>query len=407
MNRGGADTTSPTAAQERIEFLDVLRGFALAGIVLANMVSLSLYLYLPDEAKGRLSTAASDPAFDFLELFLIESKFYTIFSVLFGVGFSILIVRAQAKSLVFHNFFLRRMLVLFLIGLAHAVLFWHNDILEAYAVCGVFLLPLARARNRTILIAAIVSLVVPALLAAAGGLPPGTFTGPRDVLFTAFGFTRETRVAIWTEGSPADILRLNTASWSGQVDYVITSGMLFRIYGCFLLGFLIGRNGIHLDLPRYAAVMKRTAVLGLALGLPLNVIYARTFEAESWVHIVVSTVGIIPLSAGYASLLAWLWMRDTGGLLARTFASVGRMALTNYVSQSLICALIFRSIGFGLGGEVGPTLYLPIGLAVYVTQVAISRAWLRRFQFGPLEWLWRMLTYGSRIPLLEGYAAVR
>lgn len=176
--------------------------------------------------------------------------------------------------------------------------------------------------------------------------------------------------------------------------------MIFRIYGCFLLGFAIGRNQIHARLASYSSIIKRIALFGLGIGIPLNTVYARTFESESWLYTAVATLGVIPLSAGYASVLALIWMRN-GRALTDIFGPVGRMALTNYVAQSLICALIFRGIGLHLGGQVGPALYLPVGLTVYLTQVVISRAWLTRFQFGPLEWLWRMLTYGRRVPLLK------
>jgi len=117
-----ARSVGPTAGQERYEFLDVLRGLALVGIVLANMISLSLYLYLSQAERASLRTASTDRVFDFLELVLIESKFYTIVSVLFGIGFAILITRAEAKGMVFRRFFLRRALFLYLIGLAHAYL---------------------------------------------------------------------------------------------------------------------------------------------------------------------------------------------------------------------------------------------------------------------------------------------
>lgn len=390
---------APASAQERYEFLDVLRGFALAGIVLANMISYSLYLSLSPAAKAALPTAATDPALDFLELMFIEGKFYTIFSILFGIGFSILLTRAEAKSVVFHRFFLRRMGFLFLIGLAHALLFWHNDILEAYALCGALLLPFVRVRTRTILACSAVALITPAVLKFADVLPRGTFTAPRDLLYAMYGFTREGRVAIWSEGSLADILRLNLASWFSQVDYIITSGMAFRIYGCFLLGFCIGRSGIHQDLPRYASAIKRVALVGTIVGIPLNLIYAQTFDSESWLHMAAATLGVLPLSAGYACLLAWLWLRTRTTFLLDTFAPVGRMALTNYVGQSVICMLIFRGVGLGLGGTLGPTLYLPVGLAVYLVQIVISRMWLARFQFGPLEWAWRMLTYGRWMSL--------
>jgi len=394
-----AATLTPTSGQERFEFLDVLRGFALFGIVTANMISYSLYLYLPESAKVSMNTYPMDRVFDFLELVLIEGKFYTIFSVLFGVGFSILLTRAQAKELVFHRFFLRRLFVLYLIGAAHAILFWHNDILQYYALCGALLLPFVRVGNRTILAFAALALVIPAAITLAGAIPAEFFTSPRDFLFHRFGFTSDTRVDDIAGGSFAQIVRLNLGNWFGQLDYVITSGWIFKIFGCFLLGFYLGRNEIHANLQSYRPIIKRLAVFGLAAGLPLNVIYAFAFSSESWLHTLSDTVSILPLSVGYASLFCLIWISPSGPKLLHHFAPVGRMALTNYVGQSVICTLIFYGTGLGLGGKMGPTLYLPIGFAVYLFQVIASRVWLNRFQFGPLEWLWRMLTYGIWIPL--------
>lgn len=396
-----AVTLTPTSVQERFEFLDVLRGFALFGIITANMVLYSLYLYLPESGKVSMNTHSTDRVLDFLELVLIEGKFYTIFSVLFGIGFSILLTRAQAKDLVFHRFFLRRLFVLYLIGATHAILFWHDDILQFYALCGALLLPFVRVRNRTILVFSALALVAPAAITLSGAIPPESFTAPRDMLFDRFGFTHDTRIDVWTGESVAEIVRLNLSSWFDQLDYVISSGMLFKIFGSFLLGFYLGRNEIHKNLQKYRPIIKRLAFFGIATGVPLNVIYASTFSSESWLHTVSSTVGILPLSAGYASLLCLIWLGPSGSKLLHHFAPVGRMALTNYVGQSVICTLIFYGTGLGLGGKMGPTLYLPVGFAVYLFQVVASRVWLGRFQFGPLEWLWRMLTYGSWIPMTK------
>jgi uncharacterized protein len=333
-------------------------------------------------------------------LFLIEGKFYTIFSVLFGIGFSILLIRAQSKSSAFHLFFLKRMLLLYLIGVAHAVLFWHDDILQFYAFCGALLLPFVKVRNRIVLTFSILALLAPAAIKFAGGLPQGTFTGPQAVLFQRFGFTMGSQLVIWTRGSLLEIWSLNIASWFDQLDTVVTTGMLFKIFGCFLLGFYLGRNEIHKNLENYLPTIRRVAIAGLAIGIPVNAIYAYTFyQPESSLNILSATFGILPLSAGYASLLCLLWFGPSRDTLLRYFAPVGRMALTNYVGQSVICTLIFYGTGLGLGGRMGPSLYLPLAFAVYLTQVVVSRFWLERFQFGPLEWIWRMLTYGSWFPL--------
>jgi uncharacterized protein len=388
---------APTEALERVEFLDALRGVALFGIITANMISYSRYLYLSDSAKAAMDTHSIDKVLDFLELLLIEGKFYTIFSVLFGVGFSILLSRASAKSLVFHRFFLRRIFILFLLGAAHAVLLWHNDILEAYALCGALLLPLASARNRTILALAALVLVAPVAITLAGGIPSALLTDAQHALFDRFGLSRDTRIDTWAHGNLGDIVRLNACEWFSQVSFLLTSGMLFKIYGCFLLGFSVGRNEAYKKLELYRPIIRLVAVGGIVVGLPLNLVYAVTFDSGSWAEILSGTFGVLPLSSGYACVCCLMWLDATGRKRLRHFAPVGRMALTNYVGQSAICAFLFYGPGLGLAGTMGPTLYLPIGFAVYAVQIVASRLWLDHFRFGPLEWLWRMLTYGEWI----------
>lgn len=386
---------APTAASERYEVLDVLRGAALFGIISANMILHSLYLYLSPEAMAAIPTHGSDRVLDFLELMLIESKFYTIFSVLFGVGFSILLVRSRAKEIRFHRFFLRRVSLLFLIGLAHAVLLFHDDILQAYALCGALLLPFVAARTRTILICAGLALLSVIPIKMLGGIPVGALKEVQNALLTRFGLSHETAVSAWTTGSYGDIVRLNLAKVFSQAMFLISSGMMFKIFGCFLLGFCLGRSGMHQRLADYRPILRKVALGGLAIGLPLNAVYAATFDSGSWWETLAGTFGVLPLSAGYASVLCLLWLGPVGRRRLQYFAPIGRMALTNYIGQSVICVFIYRSVGLGLGGTMGHTLFLPIGVAVYCVQVFMSRLWLARFRFGPIEWVWRVLTYGK------------
>jgi uncharacterized protein len=390
---------TPVSSAERYEFLDVLRGAALFGIVTANTYLYSLYGRLSDEAKAALPTAATDGAVYFIELWLVEFKFYTLFSLLFGVGFSILLNRARAKGIAFHRFFVRRAAFLFLIGAAHAVFVWHDDILGTYALCGMFLLPFVSARPRTILAVAIAALLAPVLLHPLGGVPVGWLTDAQAALYERFGYSRETELLTYTQGSVADIVLLNACNWFGQVSYLVGSGFVFRVYGFFLLGFLFGRQEIYKQLPQHRALIRQIALWGLAVGLPLNFYFARVFETEAMAEALLSSFAVLPLSLAYAALLCLIWLGPEGTLRLRYFAPVGRMALTNYIGQSVICTLIFYSTGLGLAGTVGPTIYIPIGFGVYATQVAASGWWLARFRFGPLEWLWRMATYGKRIPL--------
>jgi uncharacterized protein len=324
--------------------------------------------------------------------------------VLFGLGFSVLLSRARTKDLVFHWFYLRRIAVLYAIGVVHAVLFWHNDILQAYAVCGALLLPLVTARNRTILTLSALAYLSPLAIKLAGGLPAGVLADAQNALLDRFGCSRDTMIETWTRGGLAEIVRVNLTMFLDQVSFLLTSGMLFKIYGCFLLGFYIGRHEAYRKLESGRPVLKRLAVGGFAIGLPLNLVYATTFDSGSWAELLSGTLGVPSLSCGYVALCCLIWLDSRARHRLRHFAPVGRMALTNYVGQSVICSLIFYGTGLGLGGTMGPTYYLPIGFAVYAVQVLASRFWLERFTFGPLEWVWRMLTYGQRVPLAKRIA---
>lgn len=393
---------NPAVGKERYEFLDVLRGIALFGIITANMILYSLYDDLPVSAQAAMSTHASDRVLDFLELTFIEGKFYTIFSVLFGVGFSILLTRTQARTSSFHRFFLRRMLFLFLIGFAHAALFWHDDILESYALCGALLLPFVKARNRTIIWFSVLALATGAVIKFTNAIPYDSLAWPKHLLLARFGLAHASELETLAHGRLQAILGMNFAHILGQYDFLISSGMIFKIFGCFLLGFYLGRNEIYKRLDEFRPLIKRLAIWGLVIGIPLNILYAYTFSNDdSWVRNLTEALGILPLSAAYASLICLLWLSPRWRRSLQVFAPVGRTALSNYVGQSVICTLIFYGTGLGLGGTMGPTLYLPIAWAVYLFQIWFSRLWLSRFQFGPLEWIWRSLTYGKRVPMLK------
>jgi len=391
----------PTQAGERFEVLDVVRGLALFGIISANMILYSLYIDLSDASKAALVTHSADRVLDYVELLLIEGKFYTIFSVLFGIGFSVVLSRGRAKGLNVYRFYARRAFFLFLIGLAHGILFWHDDILQAYAFCSALLLLFVDASDRTILSAAIVFLLATIGIKLAGGIPVGALTSAQDALFARFGFTGAKEIDILTRGSVGQIMRFNFSKLFAQVRFLVTSGMLFKIYGCFLLGLYAGRHEVYKKVDMNGPMLKRVAIVGLAVGLPLNAVSAWVFDSGSWTEILSETFGILPLSAAYVAVWCLMWLNTTTRALLRHFAPVGRMALTNYVGQSVICTLLFYGTGLGLGGTMGPALYWPIGIAIFIVQVLASRAWLARFRFGALEWIWRMLTYGEWLPLTK------
>jgi uncharacterized protein len=158
-------------------------------------------------------------------------------------------------------------------------------------------------RTRTIIAFAALALLAPIPIKLLGGIPSNSFTEAQDALLDRFGFTRDTVIETRTAGSPEDIVRFNLSKWFSQASFLVTSDMLFKIFGCFLLGFCSGRHEIHRKLELYRPVAKRIAIWGIAIGLPLNVIYAASFSSGSWLEVLSGTLGILPLSAGYACFL--------------------------------------------------------------------------------------------------------
>ncbi len=408
---------SPVAVEERIHVLDVLRGFALFGVLLANVVWwFSGYGALAPHERARLSTAAVDTIVLELESFFVVNKFISIFSFLFGVGFALQMRRAREAGV--RSLYVRRMLWLFIFGVAHALLIWYGDILHLYAVLGLLLIWWASRSNRVLVgwglaFAVLVPVVVRAFLWAlpvvtGGAIDPGaTFEARLDAAKALH--------AAFAHGSYAEVIRANAGDvWAWlSTDDALTTGV--ASFGKFLIGFWAGRTGIlvHASSSRPGAgsvdaavtLMRRGLVWGFALGVACQgILLADGFlpapDVESWAKRVRETalwhVGVLALAASYVCGVVLLFRRPAWQRTLRIFAPVGRMALTNYLGQSVICVFLFYGLGLGWYGRVGPTAALGVALVVFATQATVSAWWLRHFHFGPAEWAWRSLTYGRR-----------
>lgn len=401
---------SPVSASRRHIFLDALRGFALLGVCLANYPEFSLYTFQPDSVAAAMPGADIDTYVKFFQYLLIDGKFYTLFSLLFGIGFSIIISHAAERGADGFRIFYRRMLILALIGCTHLMMVWSGDILLLYAVLGM-LLPLFRnLSNRHILTAAAILLFLPVIIDAVCEF--------FDVFLASYPYSKW-----WETATGHGITEENFGTWlrdaSGYNDvfsfllqgawerlYEFVDGnRYFKVLGLFLVGFVIGRRKIYADLNAHSSLLRRFARLGLLIGLPLSVIYAVSgVNGHPWgnaVHTLLYTLSVYPLGFAYAALLGLFCIRHRHIALWRIFAAPGRMALTNYISQSLIGMWLFYGIGLGLGASVGLGATELIALGVFSFQVLFSMGWLRFFRFGPLEWIWRMLTYGKFLPILK------
>jgi uncharacterized protein len=361
----------PVQPNERIPELDIIRGFALFGVLMAYAI---WNLGTPaEETYSKL-----DVALDIALTVLVDSKFYTIFACLFGLGFSVQLTRAEARGGSVVRVYSRRLLVLALIGLAHALLLRNGDILVPYAVTGLFLLLFRKASNRTLLIVALVGLVFPTLSQSAW-----TFAGlslPQRPNSTGASYLVENAawVKYWYKSA--------IFYWPGSLPM-------------FMFGLYLGRRRLfeHYDL--YPRELRRFMFAGLATGLVMFAIRFPIFFKFGPVRIL--TLLYSPHAWGMATFYVCallLIMRRSSAWRRRLapLGAVGRMALTNYLLQAVI--LVPVCLLFNLMGAIKPWMGVALALGVWVVQVPASVWWLRRFYFGPAEWIWRSLTYGQAQP---------
>lgn len=409
------DGARPAAESERFEVLDALRGFALLGIFVANLGYFSGWGFLAPEARAALAGTAGAELPDFIHRFLIEGKFYTVFSLLFGMGFAVMGGRLTARGADFRRVYLRRTTALLVIGLAHMCLVWDGDILTLYALCAFLLLAIDRWTTGALLRLAVVLIALPvpayALFWLAGWPAPGEW------LFALGDRFWQYRVG-WAVSDGDALEMLGRDSVDGYLDWVLpgplyrwgdllNSWRLPKVLGTFLVGVAAGRALMTGTLLADRGRLKRVLVLGLAVGLPANAGLAwmgglpeRTLDAQGLLATTLNAVGVAPLGLAYAAGFALLWRH--GARWLAIFTPAGRMALTNYLIQSVAGIAIFYGVGLGLAGRLPPVQWLAVGLAVYTAQLAVSALWLSRFRFGPLEWLWRCVTYGRLFPLRIG-----
>jgi uncharacterized protein len=389
---------------ERIEFVDALRGFALLGILGLN---LSLFWgndFLSDEQRASLPLAGVSAVFGALLRLLVENKFLGLFAFLFGISFSLQLRSAEARGADGGPTFRRRVFWLFAFGAAHGWLLWWGDVLRFYALWGLLLPVFVGRRERTVLAAGVFfSVVAPALVVLLRHGAPSIGSAGPDL--------SESVLSAFSRGSYREMLAMNWAfDWqlSGSIGQ---AGYQLAILGRLLLGVWAGRTGLFHDLDRSRGRLERMLVLGLVTGVVGSLSFAaglgrRVAESSSAVVLaplvrVLDEAGFLGLTLAYACGLALFYRTPAGKRRLARLAPVGRMALTNYLVQTLVGLWLFYGFmpGPHLMAKVGLVVILPAWIVVYALQVTASERWLRHFRFGPAEWLWRSLTYWSVLPI--------
>lgn len=400
--------TGPVTAKQRIQELDVLRGIALFGVLVMNLIGFAGEGVTITEAQmAALPTASIDHGTYWGVRWLIGDKANTVFATLFGLGFYLQLQRGEGKP-GFEARYRRRLFWLLVFGLFNAVFLWAWDILHLYAIAGFFLLAMRRWSTRALVIfgtvAALYSDRLQRLLIDLLNLPvPNS-----DHIFTQAAIVERQSLAV-SGDYPAIVANFFSsfmvADW--LVNAAIVAWIVYAL-GRFALGAAIGRSGILDNIPRFVPLLRRIAWIaipsGLAIGLIVRLIYTGAwaplgeFESLQTIGEALRSPAALLLAAGYCAGVVVALQKPWGKRLFGLFAPVGQMALTNYLAQGLLIGFVLFGVGPGLGlaGSIGTFAVLLISIAFFAFQVAYSHLWLSRFRFGPMEWLWRALTYGER-----------
>lgn len=401
--------------KDRAEILDILRGIALLGICLANYPVFSLYVFQKPEVKAAMPTAAIDHWLAYFHFAFIDGKFYTLFSLLFGIGFSVILLKKGNDSNRRLSLFYRRLVVLLLIGLAHALLLWEGDILVLYALIGMFLPLFRNVSDKNLIIIWAILIFSPVLLDLFRGLTnnkfnPANFFERKAIETGNFYGITDNNYRNWhaVHSDYTSMFNANKVNFFWRWEGLLNSNRIPKVLGMFLLGFYAGRKMIYTRLAENRLLLLKVQRWGFAIGLPFSLAHAYV-ELNNigkgpieLLHSVFYAFSVVPLSLAYTATICLWYLKPAGQRRLQIFAAPGRMALTNYILQTVIAIFIFYGVGMGLGAKTGAFYVFLISIGVYIFEMIFSHVWLKYFQYGPLEWIWRQLTYGKRLRLRKG-----
>jgi uncharacterized protein len=422
---------APVAATERFVSIDMVRGFALLGILAMNVTSFGLpwpaYM-CPTIIGGFTGLNFGEWLFAWL---VFEEKMMTIFSMLFGAGLVLSTDRAEARGGSPAKFFYRRAAILLVFGLLHGYLLWEGDILFDYALCGMMVYPFRKKLPRTLLPLGVLVLV-PGLLIGQGiaifmgearqaaarveaARAAGSSPTPRDEgyakawegFYQVFEPTPEEisqEVAVHRHGTYLEIVRARAPFVLKAQTFLFVVFTIWSILGRMLIGMALLKLGVF-SAERSKRFYLTLMLVGYGLGWPLvalegyrliqqNFGVARMIGGFNW-----NELGSILVALGHVGGLITVYKAGAVAWLTRRLAAVGRMALSNYLMHTLICTTIFNGYGLGLFGKLDRVQLMGVVIAIWAFQLWYSPIWLKYFRFGPAEWLWRSLTYGNAQPM--------
>ncbi len=411
MNPAPASTNTPPGianVSPRIDLIDALRGFALFGILLVHCGQWFAAAQLPRQVYEAQGGGVGNGISQTVIGIFFDGKFYTFFSFLFGLSFALMLTRSTDSPGRFYGRFAWRLVVLGGIGLLHHML-WRGDILSIYALVGFALLPFGRLSNRVVLVVGLllvtnvptrIQVAYDTYLAPPKPKKPDSDNGDKEVV---------AYYKVVKEGNLRTLAGFNLAAFGEKMRFQVESGRIYITLGFFLLGLYAGRRQLFQQFSRHKAWFRQRcrftgfAVLALtAIGVGLLAVFGNTKQPPAWAMTVFNVLYDLQstcLTLFYITGLSLLWQRPFWQKTVTALASVGKVALSSYVGQSVVGTFLFFGYGLGLIGEIPLWQAALLTFPIFAAQIFLSRLWLKKFRYGPLEWLWRSATYLRVQPL--------
>ena len=388
-------------SNNRIHSIDLLRGFAILGILIMNITNFSqvnIAYMNPTIGAGLEGYNQYFHAFNYI---FADTRFMSIFSILFGAGVVLFTRNAEIKGKRAGVLHFKRMFWLLLFGFVHAYFIWSGDILVAYAICGCFIFFLRKKSIRTLLVMSTLLFIIPLTFNLM------TYYGmTSDELESTFAFFHPNPEQIATEiktmqGSFNEQMTIRLKNAIEFQTFVFLIETFWRTTAMMLLGMILFRKGV-LSADKSIKYYKKMVLVGFLPGLILSIIGLNQSYDFEWSGTYVMNIGAnyklisgFFMAIGYIGLVMWFFKKGIFKNLQRRLQSTGRMAFTNYIGMSLICTLIFNGHGLGFFGTFDRLQQFLVVISVWVLILILSPLVLKKYKFGPLEWMWRKLTYFS------------
>ncbi len=394
--------TESIEPKQRIQILDILRGFALIGIIFNNMEYFSGYAYMPfDDLKQVTNFELDEKLYSFLD-FIITAKFFTLFSILFAVGFYIQNNKYKEDSVNFLKTYRRRIFFLFIIGLVHSLI-WSGDILFLYAIVAIILILFRNVKPANLIRWSVFFLLLPFLfdfvLFFFLQTPIAVVTvSPETLAHTSYpDMTPKAVVEIFQEGSLLEVFKLNIHNLVWKWLSYFPSGRLFTFFGIFLLGYYLASVEFFTKKNNSKSLLISSFLIGVVAAGSAKMLGGSMFKFPSSpansLYKLLLIISQISLCLFYITSIFEIIKIPVGKKVLNYLIPLGRMALSNYLFQTVFMIIVFYNFGFGLFGQTGLFQTTGIVILLLALQIIFSNIWLKHFRFGPFEWVWRSFTY--------------